>query len=545
MAKRTQKQASAARQGMPKRAVIYIRVSSERQAEADKVSPQAQETDCRAYCESRGYTVTDVYRDTEKYRVGRRMVEPSGTRADRPQLRRMLADAHADKFDVIIAWREDRLYRSYRPMLDVLDCLEQTGIDIELVKETFDRHIAPVKAWAARMELDAKHDRMMMGVAGRLAKGKAWNGTPPYGYCRAGDYLELDPVESEWVIKIFQWYAEGEGVREIRRRLIGGGAPQKGQGTKPKAVWNPNLIYKILKRPFYHTGTMTIHWEGQTFEIPAPPLVDPETAKKVAGRFAQWKAYPAAHVKYDYLAMGLVYCGVCKVKMTTQTRVRRRGKALNTPTSEYRCERWHLGFPGPNCPHRMGVKRLDSEVWGKVWALLTKPGEFERLLMARIMALQAQESDVAAECEKLEQQLDDLATEEQWVITQGRKKKITEAAMDMQLAALAIQRAGLERELSEKRLLVGNGAERLIEAARLYREQAAGGLEGLNDTPLNEEDARRQFELRRKWVVGLVTRVELLADKTVKVDTEFDLLEVAQRAGMAGDPISEPSASWR
>lgn len=224
-----------------KRAAIYIRVSSERQADIDKISPQAQEADCRAYCETRGYRVVEVYRDTEKYRIGRRMVEPSGTRADRPQLQRMITDARAGRFEVMIAWREDRLYRSYRPMLEVLECIEQTGVDIELARETFDRKIAPVKAWAARMELDAKHDRLMMGVAGRFAKGKAWNGTPPYGYCRMGDYLELDPVESVWTRRVWQWYAEGIGVREIRRRLIAGDAPQKAKGTKPKAAWNPNI----------------------------------------------------------------------------------------------------------------------------------------------------------------------------------------------------------------------------------------------------------------------------------------------------------------
>jgi site-specific DNA recombinase len=160
------KKASAAKAGA--RAAIYVRVSSEAQADPEKSSPTAQEADCRALCEQKGYRVVEVYRDTERYRVGKRMVEPSGTQADRPQLRRMLADARAGQFDVIIAWREDRLYRAMRPMVDVLECLEETGIDIELAKEHFDRSIAPVKAWAARLELTAKHDRFTMGVAGRL-----------------------------------------------------------------------------------------------------------------------------------------------------------------------------------------------------------------------------------------------------------------------------------------------------------------------------------------------------------------------------------------
>lgn len=63
-----------------KRAGIYIRVSSERQAE--KVSPQMQEMECRSYCETRGYQVIGVYRDIERYRVGKKLIEPSGTRSD-------------------------------------------------------------------------------------------------------------------------------------------------------------------------------------------------------------------------------------------------------------------------------------------------------------------------------------------------------------------------------------------------------------------------------------------------------------------------------
>ena len=174
MSKTKNKQAATG----PKRAAIYVRVSSEKQAKGgdgqeEKESPQAQERDCRALAERQGYPVAIIYRDTEKYRVGKKLVEPSGTRADRPGLRAMLADARKGDFEVILAWREDRLYRSYRPMLDVLDCIEETGVDVELAKETFDKRMMGGKVWVAKMELDAKHDRVMMGVAGRLQQGKS------------------------------------------------------------------------------------------------------------------------------------------------------------------------------------------------------------------------------------------------------------------------------------------------------------------------------------------------------------------------------------
>ena len=73
--------------------------------------------------EEKGLDVVRVYRDTEKYRVGNKLVEPSGSRSDRPGLLAMLNDASKDEFDVILAWREDRLYRGLRFMLTVLETI--------------------------------------------------------------------------------------------------------------------------------------------------------------------------------------------------------------------------------------------------------------------------------------------------------------------------------------------------------------------------------------------------------------------------------------
>ena len=61
---------------MAKRAVIYIRTSSEQQGE--KCSPVEQERDCRLFAEKQGLVVVNVYRDIERYRVKKKWVEPSG-----------------------------------------------------------------------------------------------------------------------------------------------------------------------------------------------------------------------------------------------------------------------------------------------------------------------------------------------------------------------------------------------------------------------------------------------------------------------------------
>ena len=171
------------------RAVIYVRTSSEHQGE--KSSPAEQEADCRQFAKEKGLTVTHVYRDIEKYRVKKKLVEPSGTRSDRPRLLAMLGDAARGEFDIILAWREDRLYRGMRSMLLVLETIQEYRINVMLARETFDPKIAPLRAWVAQMELDGMKERLTMGVKARLKAGKANTGQDRYGYKRIGEKIVI------------------------------------------------------------------------------------------------------------------------------------------------------------------------------------------------------------------------------------------------------------------------------------------------------------------------------------------------------------------
>lgn len=498
---------------MTKRAAIYVRVSSERQAL--RVSPEAQEADCRAYCAQHGYAIVDAYRDIEKYRIGSarskgRLVEPSGTRADRPQLRRMLADANAGRLDVIVAWKEDRLYRGLRPMLDVLECIEANDLDVGLVKETFDRKMAPIKAAIAKMELEAKNDRTVMGISGRVASGRAWNSHAPYGYRSADGHYQIDECEAGWVRQIWSWYASGESVREIRRRLIAAGAPQSRQPGLDQ--WGLPRIRKLLRYETYVTGMQQFRIDGRTFEIPCPPIVDQFTAELVAKRRAQHRRYPAGHVKYDYLGLGLVYCAACGWKMHVVTRNRR-----GTPEGEYRCPKAFFGYPEHDCPKRVGWHKLDERLWEAVNAYLADDALFETAIADKIDALRREESDAEGRAARIESRLEALSMERQKVITAWRQGRMTDADYDLQLGGMTIEQKGLERELAEARLLTGNRAERLIEFANDYRHNIRAGLAGLLTKPGTPEEAGRQFEIKRRAVETLVTRVDVAADKSLRV----------------------------
>jgi len=509
---------------MKKRAAIYIRVSSEKQA--DKVSPQAQESDCRAYAAERGYSVVEVYRDTERYRVGRRLVEPSGTRPDRPGLRRMMADADADAFDIILAWREDRLYRGLRPMLDLLECIERNRIDIELAKETFDRKMAGIKASIAKMELDAKSERTHMGIAGRLAEGKVWNTGIAYGYHKAGDAWEVVPDEARWVRQIFEWYTDGVSVRDIRWCLVEASVPQKTRAADAEGyAWEHCVIYAILRHDFYATGVKLIKWDGETYELAVPPIIPFELWQAARLRCERQRRHPANHRKFDYLGLGLTYCAACGWKMSATSRRRYwKGQPTDTRYAAYLCKLHQRGYAKkPDCVKSMTQPSLDGQLWAKVWAFISDDQRFTELVRARVDFLRSQENDAGAEVERLQRALDGLTMERQKVITYWRKGKMTDADYDMQLGALTIEQAGLNRALADKALLLENRADKVLALANEVRAELRAGGDWLNDEPASPEEARRQFEFRRRVVELIVTRVNVQADKTLLVDFELDV----------------------
>jgi len=523
-----------------RRAVIYIRVSTEKQA--DKASPHAQEAECRAWCEKNGYQVIEVYREVEKYRVGGKMVEPSGTRSDRPQLNRMLADADAGLFDVIVAWREDRLYRGLRPMLHVIDCYKRNGLLIELVNETFDPNMAQIKAAIAGMELDAIKERHRMGRQARAETGKVLNSyTIPYGYVAKDGWAKINPDEARWVVQINEWYADGIGLNEIRRRLIMAGAPQRNHPSREKGKvrvdWANTIVQRITRYAPYSTGKQPVTIGGRTYDVNVPVLLDADLAERVAARRAKTKQHPAHHKKYNYLVDGLAYCEGCGVKLQAKSRVRPYGIELS-----YCCKYHDVGYvkgEGANCCKYNSVRLIDQAVWDKVKAVLSDDVLFESRVRAKIDELRLKEQDAEAEVDRMQKQLDDLSIERQRIILWARKGSISEDDMALQLGGLDMEANAIKKQMQESSLLLDNRAERLLAFANRYRARLKGGAAFLSIELCTPEEAEEQFKLRREIVDAIVSRVEITADKQPIVYFEFDLRDVMSELAVSAS--SEPA----
>ncbi len=499
-----------------KKGAIYIRVSTSDQS--DTYAPDGQETDCRKRAQEEGIEIVAVYRDIQRYRAKNKWVEPSGRRADRPGLLAMLEDAKQGQFDVILAFREDRLYRGMRPMLLVLETIQEYKIDIILAKETFDMKLAPLKAWVAGMEIDGMRERVTMGKQQRLREGKAIGGFDRFGYRRNGEVIEVVEEEARWVRKIFQWYIDGVSYAEIRRRLIDAGVPPN-RGSKIQ--WGKSSLECVLNAQEYATGIKIYNYGGEEFEIPIPTIITMETWEAAEAKRVKNKKNPTGPLKNDYLIRGLLYCD-CGLRWRSRT-MRSKNKSGVSIYGAYYCPRTRHEETSENCPFTIGAKKADIYVWEKVCEAIQQPEILLHAAHEYIDELRTKENDHQSEIDRLQGELDGLIMERQQIITWARKGRISEEDMEYQLTNLTLQELDLKKELAS----IG-GVKQLMElgdwetVTRDYLLQAASGLEEINEDPLNP----KHFGLKRDLVTTFVERIHINRDRSMKITFKLDILSI-------------------
>jgi DNA invertase Pin-like site-specific DNA recombinase len=120
------------------------------------------------YCERRGWQVFDTYVDNGF----------SGKKDSRPELNRMMQDAHERRFDVVVVWRFDRFARSVSHLLRALDTFNSLGVQFVSLSEQVDtstptgKMIFTVLGAVAELERNLIVERVRAGLRHARAKGK-------------------------------------------------------------------------------------------------------------------------------------------------------------------------------------------------------------------------------------------------------------------------------------------------------------------------------------------------------------------------------------
>jgi len=107
-----------------RRAAIYGRVTTDWQ------TTENQTVALKEVAERRSWEVVEVYID--------HAISGAKGRDKRPGFDQILKDANRRKFDVVMTWSLDRLGRSLRNLLETIERLEATGVDLYFDQQNID-----------------------------------------------------------------------------------------------------------------------------------------------------------------------------------------------------------------------------------------------------------------------------------------------------------------------------------------------------------------------------------------------------------------------
>lgn len=146
------------------RVAIYARVSTANNGQ----DPTMQTRELLEYTECRGWTVAGEYVD----------IGISGAKEKRPELDRLMADAHRRRFDCVAVWRFDRMARSVSHLLRVLETFNVLGVNFVSLSESIDtatpagKMVFTVLGAVAELERSLIVERVKAGLRNARAKGK-------------------------------------------------------------------------------------------------------------------------------------------------------------------------------------------------------------------------------------------------------------------------------------------------------------------------------------------------------------------------------------
>ena len=196
------------------RAAVYARVSTVNHGQ----DPGVQLREFSEYAERRGWTVAGEYVD----------VGISGAKDRRPELDRLMSDAHRRKFDCVVVFKFDRFARSVSHLLRALETFNALGIAFVSLTEGVDtstpagKMVFTVLGAVAELERSLIAERVKAGLRNAKAKGKKL-GRPSR------------TVDSETVMRL---RAQGVSWRGVAKQLSVGVA----------------TLYRASRQPFQKSG---------------------------------------------------------------------------------------------------------------------------------------------------------------------------------------------------------------------------------------------------------------------------------------------------
>lgn len=302
--------------------VIYARYSSHNQKEE---SIEQQIAECSDFAAKNGIRIVGIYADKAV----------SGRSDRRPNFQRMMRDAEKRHFQIVVAYKSNRIARNMLNALQYEARLDLFGIKTLYAKEEFGNTAAGRFALRTMMNVNQFYSENMgedikRGMVDNANECKV-NGMLPLGYVKSkeGKYA-VAPGEAAVVREIFDSFLKDVPVAEIARSLN-----QRGIRTKLGREWNKNSFHIMLKNDNY---IGVYRHSGVVVEDGIPPILEKEVFAAVQEKLANKKKTAGRRsANGEYLLTGKLFCGYCGSYMIGVSGTGENGTVHNY----YQCQKRH------------------------------------------------------------------------------------------------------------------------------------------------------------------------------------------------------------
>lgn len=344
---------------------IYVRVSTLEQAKEGYSIPIQIER-LQKFAEAHGWIVFKIYVD-----AGR-----SGANTDREALQEMLADIADGRIDAVLVYKLDRLSRSQRDVLELIDTFMEKSVEFVSMSESLDtstpygRAMIGILAAFAQLERDMIQERMESGRIGRFEDG-LWKGgnNVPLGYRYVDGMLEIENFEATAIREAFRMCTQRIPINSIAKRLNAAGMARTNQ------PWIKQTLDYILSNKIYigYVKRGDEYNKGKH-----DPIIDEETFEKVQQILDERKNSEIYKNSFSYTSYlgGFIWCGNCGARYFKRNRPKPRkdGTFRHTYSCYSRAKNGKSRIVDPNCkaPH-IAEHDLDEFIFEQIRKLKTDP----------------------------------------------------------------------------------------------------------------------------------------------------------------------------
>lgn len=379
------------------RVALYPRVSTMEQAtEGYSIGEQVERM--TKFCEAKGWDIYKTYTDAGY----------TGANLDRPGLQELIKDSEAGKFDMVLVYKLDRLSRSQKDVLYLVeDVFDEHGVFFSSMTENFDtstpfgKAILGILAVFAQLEREQIKERMSMGKNARAKQGKWCGGRMipiGYEYDKVKDKFIVNDFEAMQYLELVDLFLQGKAFREIETIFAERGYTHK------HGVWIPKTMRSVLRSKMY---LGYLKHSGEWYKSEHPALIDEETYNRLVNlldqRSEQYKQTGGkSGVVTTYLG-GLLFCKKCGGKYGKDSNGRRdkNGNKKYKYCCYSRSKKMKSLVKDPNCKNKnWNVSELDNIVLAEIKKLAINPD-----YIRQVQAQKIEKSDAAEQIKILRKEI--------------------------------------------------------------------------------------------------------------------------------------------